>query len=387
MNLVSRGAQRLAFLVLVLTGSPVLADEDRTSPVVDVSGTMEVYASLNTNMPSNGITAYRGFDQRAGTIAVSNASVTVDGRYGPVDVLIIAQTGLLTSTDYAAEPSQPLGGGAGESSADLWRHLQQGVIGWDAHEQVRVEAGVFSSPIGVEAMAAKDGWTFSRSNLFFGLPFYHTGARVHVSVADGMRVSVGVVNGWNSVVDNNRRPSGYVQLSADTDRIDGSLLYFGGVERGLDAAEGQPWRHLIDAWVQASVHPRVAISVHGDIGMEEGKTGTDQWVGGAVALRGEIAPRVAIAARGDLLAEKATPGTSALFWPTDADGRGRLASATATLEVKPVSVLQLRLEGRYDRGLAPMFFDRTVAEDAATGLGLPERLDQATVTLAAIASF
>jgi hypothetical protein len=34
-----------------------------------------------------------------------------------------------------------------------------------------------------------------------------------------------------------------------------------------------------------------------------------------------------------------------------------------------------------------MFFDRTVAEDAATGLGLPERLDQATVTLAAIASF
>ncbi len=374
-------------LTLATHGRHALADDADNGPVVQVSGTMEVYASLNTNMPGNGITAYRGFDQRAGTVAVSNASVAIDGRYGPVNVLIIAQTGLLTSTDYAAEPSQPLGGAAGESSADLWRHLQQGIIGWDAHERVRVEAGVFASPIGIESMAAKDGWTFSRSNLFFGLPFYHTGARVHVGIADGLKVSAGVVNGWNSVVDNNRRPSGYVQLAADTERIDASILYFGGVERGLDAAEGQPWRHLLDGWVQANVHPRVAVSVHGNIGMEDAKTGPDRWVGGAVAVRGEVAPRVALAARGDVLAERADPGTSALFWPTDAEGRGRLASATATLEVKPVSVLQLRLEGRYDRGLAPMFFDRTVAQDVATGLGIPERVDQATVTLAAIASF
>lgn len=374
-------------LTLATHGRYALADDADNGPVVQVSGTMEVYASLNTNMPGNGITAYRGFDQRAGTVAVSNASVAIDGRYGPVDVLLIAQTGLLTSTDYAAEPSQPLGGAAGDSGADLWRHLQQGIIGWDAHERVRVEAGVFASPIGIETMAAKDGWTFSRSNLFFGLPFYHTGARVHVGVADGLKVSVGVVNGWNSVVDNNRRPSGYVQLAADTERIDASVLYFGGVERGLDAAEGQPWRHLLDGWVQANVHPRVAVSVHGNIGMEDAKTGPDRWVGGAVAVRGEVAPRVALAARGDVLAERAAPGTSALFWPTDAEGRGRLASATATLEVKPVTALQLRLEGRYDRGLAPMFFDRTVAQDAATGLGIPERLDQATVSLAAIASF
>ena len=387
MNLMSRGARRLASLALVLTSSHAVAEEDRTSPVVDVSGTMEVYASVNTNMPGNGITAFRGFDQRAGTVAISNASVAVDGRYGPVDVLIIAQTGLLTSTDYAAEPSQPVGGAVGESSADLWRHLQQGIIGWDAHERVRVEAGVFASPIGIESMAAKDGWTFSRSNLFFGLPFYHTGARVHVGVTDGVKVSAGVVNGWNNVVDNNRRPSGYIQLAADTERIDASILYFGGVERGLDAAEGQPWRHLLDGWVQANVHPRVAVSMHGNIGMENAKTGPDHWVGGALAVRGEVAPRVALAARGDVLAERAAPGTSALFWPTDAEGRGRLASATATLEVKPVTALQLRLEGRYDRGLAPMFFDRTVAQDAATGIGIPERVDQATVTLAAIASF
>jgi hypothetical protein len=377
----------LAVVITSLAATTALAEAPPEDASIKVSGTLEVYASVNTNMPGNGITAYRGFDQRAGTVAVSNAALGVRGQLRGVDLVVIVQTGLLTSAIYSTEPNQPLGGAAGASDADVWRHLQQAVIGWDAHERVRVEAGVFPSPIGIETMAASEGWTFSRSNLFFGLPFYHTGARVQVGVVDGLRVSAAVVNGWNSVVDNNRRPAGYAQLAADTERVDASLLYFGGVERPLDAPEGQPWRHLVDAWVQAQVHPRVAVSVHGDLGMEKGERGVNRWVGGAVAIRGQVAPRVAVAARGDVLAEAAQPGTSPLFWPTDDADRGRLASVTGTLEYAPVNALKLRLEGRYDRGLAPMFFDRTVAEDVSTGLGIPERLDQGTVTLAAIASF
>ena len=54
-----------------------------------------------------------------------------------------------------------------------------------------IEGGIFLSPVGPEGMAIKDQWNWSRSNLFFGLPFYHTGLKVSYAFTDRL-----FTNGW-----------------------------------------------------------------------------------------------------------------------------------------------------------------------------------------------
>jgi len=66
-----------------------------------------------------------------------------------------------------------------------------------------VEAGLFTSPIGPESLTVHQGFNFSRSNLCFGLPFYHAGIRFTYEVDRNVSLLVWAINGWNAILDNN----------------------------------------------------------------------------------------------------------------------------------------------------------------------------------------
>ncbi len=57
--------------------------------------------------------------------------------------------------------------------------MQQGFVGYrfPFRRGLVVQAGLFLSPIGPEGIAVRDNRNWSRSTLFFALPYYHTGAR------------------------------------------------------------------------------------------------------------------------------------------------------------------------------------------------------------------
>ena len=92
----------------------------------------------------------------------------------------------------------------------------------------------------IEGIAVKDNWNWSRSNLFFGLPFYHTGLRATYELTDRLGGDRVRLNGWNSVVDNNdwKSIADAVARTRCPDRLTVSLLYFGGVERPTRRARG-----------------------------------------------------------------------------------------------------------------------------------------------------
>ena len=112
------------------------------------------------------------------------------------------QIGHTPQTYYLAEPNAPGSSGSGSSNGDVWKFIQQANIGYEAPvgKGLLVEAGIFLSPIGPEGIAVKDQWNWSRSNLFFGLPFYHSGARATYTLTDEASVTAHVYNGWNDVV-------------------------------------------------------------------------------------------------------------------------------------------------------------------------------------------
>lgn len=374
-------------MLLLLAIAAHAADE----PVVEVGGYVEVYGSWNANAPSNGVTNLRGFDDRANTVTLSNVVIDTTAAADTVDVHLAIQAGHTGAAYYAAEPAYAATGSAGPSDAPAWRNVQQATIGWHASDALTVGAGLFLSPIGPESMAAKDDWNFSRSDLFFGLPFYHTGAWGAFAPSKPWKLTIGVTNGWNSITDGNRDKSPYAQVAYTHGRWNAAILYFGGVERPEGAPEGKPWRHLADAWAQFDATDRVSFLVHADGGYEKTTFGPSTWAAGALYARLHPIGKLYVAARADWFVERAARdarGSAApIFWPAAVDGVGRVASATLTADMRPSEHLSFRLEVRHDAANVPMFFAGTVAIDPQTGADIATATRQDTVTFAAIASF
>jgi hypothetical protein len=365
-------------------------DTIRTAPraTLVLAGYAEVLYQWNFNDPANGITNFRGFDNRHNTFTLANAVLDATGAAGPVSARVALQIGHTPETYYLAEPNSPGTSGAGSTSASVWKFLQQANVGYRAPvgRGLLIEGGIFLSPIGPEGMAIKDQWNWSRSNLFFGLPFYHTGLKLSYPLNDRLTLIAMACNGWNSVVDNNAGKSIAVEaLYIITDKLVSHILYFTGVERPTGAPEGSPWRHLLDAYVTWYPSSRLALNLHGDAGFERNNFGTSSWGAGALSLRVQTLPWLHLAARGDLfyegVAENAQGRASAIFWPSQ-----WVTSQTLTADVRTQDNVSFRLEYRHDHADDPMFFRGSVATDG-TGAFVMNATSQNTLTAGMVVWF
>lgn len=371
-------------------------DQRTTSPPpeagkVTAGGYVEAFWSYNLNHPSNRITNFRGFDNRESTISISNAVASLAWEKAAVSGKITAQAGLTPNTYYLAEPASPGTSSTGAADATTtWKYLQEAWIGYRAPigRGVLFQAGIFLSPIGVENMPIKDNWNWSRSNLFFGLPFYHAGIKATYELSRRWTAELMICNGWNDIVDNNRQKS--VDLSTTykaSDTLSFHFLYFGGVERPTGAPEGEPWRHLFDAFATWDATKTLSFILHADAGFEKNTFGTSDWAAVAGYIRVKLSGQFFIAARADYfwehVASNSSGTASALFWP----GK-RVASETLTLDFRPLDNISVRLEGRHDGGSTEMFFRGRVAGDGSTAVPyVANARSQDTLTLGATSWF
>jgi hypothetical protein len=364
--------------------SPILIDGSLGKLMI--AGYAEGFYQWNFNRPPSGITNYRGFDNRHNAFTIANAVVDAQYEKAGISARIALQIGHTPNTYYLAEPTSKADLSSsviGASDAATWRFIQQAILGYKIGlgRGLLVQAGVFLSPIGPESMAVRENWMFSHSDLFFNLPFYHSGVRLTQQLTEAWSATIGVVNGWNSVVDNNSEKSIYGQLYYNRpDRLQASLLYFTGVERNpLDSVRG--WRHLIDAWTTLYFGQRFAFSLHGSMGFEPQQTATAMWLAGATYVRLRILPWLQLAARGDVMWER--KADLPIFFAGDVS---YLASGTGTLEFNVASGLLVRLEYRHDHSDGGAFF--TAPSDSALFSGRDVETDrQDTLTVGAAVWF
>ena len=355
-----------------------------------IGGYVEADYSYNFNDPSNGITNYRGFDNRHNSFTLSNA--VLDGQWEKdiVSGRVMFQVGHTPDTYYLSEPSSPGTSAAGATDASAWKYIQQAYVGVKAPvgKGLLIQLGIFTSSIGIEGMAVKDNWNWSRSNLFFGLPFYHAGLRATQQLTDKLALTVAVYNGWNNIVDDNKGKSVQIQFAySDPDFLNYSVLYFGGPERPEGAPEGQAWRHLLDAWAQVRPVDRLWLGANANAGFEDNNFGISSWAAAAGYAQVRLVSWLYLAARGDYFHEHAASdahGTAArIFWPGD-----WVAEGTGTIDVRPRDYLSIRLEYRHDAGAKDMFFKGNVKGDGSTQSPfVPNARSQDTLTLGATAWF
>jgi hypothetical protein len=352
-------------------GSDEAAASAGQHPPFVLGAYVEAFYQLNFNLPVNGITNFRGFDNRHNSLTLSN--VALDVQWDAEDLIgrVTLQVGHTPSTYYLSEPSSPGAAGANTSNAELWKYLQQAYAGYrfDVGAGLEVTAGVFLSPTGPEAMAVHDSWNWSRSNLFVGLPFYHTGARAAYRLSEPWTFTLAAYNGWNSVVDNNGEKSLAAHLVYTQPKLTVSMLYFGGVERPRAAPEGRGWRHLADAHATWQASSWLALIAHGNVGFEPTHFGLSAWQAAALYARMRVAPPFYIALRADTLREQVPEGASGLFFPAS-----WVTSGTVTLDYRPHDRVSLRLEYRHDRASGRIYFRGNAAN-------APSARSQNTLTL------
>jgi hypothetical protein len=362
----------LVAVALLLSVGPTVAwadDAKEPAPALTVGAFVETNFGWNFNKPENGVTAFRGFDARHNSFALSNAVLDTRWTAGAVSGRLALQTGDTSDIYYGAE-----------ATGDV-RHILEATVAWKAPvgKGLTFDGGIFLSPIGPEGIPVKDNWNWSRSTLFFGLPFYHAGARATYAVSERWNVTGGVYNGWNNVTDTNGKKSISLQgLYTRPDKVTASILYFGGVERPRGAPEGQPWRNLFDAHATVTVSPSFSIQAHADSGFENTTFGRSSWRAGALAARVKANKWLYIAGRADILDETvpSSPAGSAssLFFPTT-----RVQSLTGTFDARPADRISIRLEFRHDSAADPIYFKGSNAAASAKS--------QSTVSLGMTAWF
>lgn len=363
------------------------SDGDASRPVV-LEGYVETFYQWNTNRPANGITNYRGFDNRHNTFTIANVALGARVDHRGFFGRLILQVGHTPSTYYLTEPERPGTEATNATGTELWKYVQEANAGYrlPVGGGLSLAAGLFLSPIGPETIPMHDNWNLSRSNLFFALPFYHTGVRATYALDPRWAITIAAYNGWNSVVDNNAEKSFSVAAAYRTDRVTWNVLYFGGVERDRGAPEGRAYRHTFDTFATVRLTSFLWMRGHLDGGFEPNRFGKSAWIAGALYVRAEVAPRLFVAIRGDAFGERAASnelGTaSRIFWPAS-----WVASGTGTLEYAPLEHLSLRLEYRLDHAASAMYFGRQLVGD---GIGVPfepTRRSQNTIAIGGSAFF
>jgi hypothetical protein len=244
-----------------------------------------------------------------------------------------------------------------------------------APHDVDITAGLFLAPIGVESIGVKDNWNWSRSNLAFGLPNYLTGVTASHALGCHWTGKAGVVNGWNSVVDDNGYPSVLVLAAYANKPTTAQILYLGGIERPTGSPDGQPWRNLVDMIAQTALTDTISVAAQVDAGVESGDLGKSWWAAGAGYVQLALTSELYAAARGDYFYARSGQA-SPIFWPSR-----WVAEATGTLAYQPVAKVSVRFEYRHDQAASDLYFGGDVIIDPTTNAFVPNRNHQDTFLL------
>ncbi len=317
-------------------------------------GYVETYYEWNFHRPANHINNHRAYDTQHNAFAVQNAVVGARLQSGRAEANLALQSGALPRSERGSlGPAPPL-----RKEASSGQVLKEANLGYDidAGQGLRVEAGLFEWPMGLETAAVHENWCWSRSNLYLAMPSRFAGARATYPASGQFGASVGVFDGWTGLTENNEQKT----LSAGVRYEVPGLFktgarYVGGVEADPDAPGGQPWRHVIDGYLQGQATEAIALGLEANGGWEATSLGTTWWVAAAIQMQVSVFKGLAVAGRLDGIRQVSGKRGDEVAMPVLFAGPG-VASGTITVAYRAEDHVAVMVEWRRDQGGSPQFF-------------------------------
>ncbi len=224
-------------------------------------------------------------------------------------------------------------------------------------EGLVLTAGKFVTRHGMEIIENYDGHNLNITRSFnfgFGIPFTHTGIMLTVPFNSVLTVDLGVVNGWDNVVDNNDGKSVHGGISLTPSKL--FSAYIAGIYGPEQNNNGHSKRGLTTVVLTLKPHELVTLNGELTYGSEEDAkftdpTATAEWYGGAAYATLQLNAALQFVLRGEVF--------------DDTDGsRFALASAptgitawsiTPTIAYQVSDGLLWRIEYRHDQADKKVF--------------------------------
>jgi len=237
------------------------------------------------------------------------------------------------------------------------------------------KAGKMATLAGYEVIESKDNINFSRSLLFtWAIPLTHTGVRATYTFIDQIALTLGYVNGWNMINDNNNGKTFEGQLNLNPTSWFNAIVnsYYGPeIAAGAPGTSSGAQRYVVDICATATYNTW-KLGFNYDSGRDDQLAGgtPDSWSGVAVYLRDQIVRWNAICVRGETFRDSKGAVTAFVGGPgvpipntgfTIANqgvtpaGEISLWEITLTDEIKINDNLMFRIEYRHDRADVRVF--------------------------------
>ena len=347
--LCERARQRVlcsCLTVFLCAVPPLVRAEEADARCCDgfsLEGLVDLYYGFNFNRPSNQENFSFGGStgRRHNAFSVNLLSLGVAYEPDPVGFRLVLQYGLAADALRSGEPLSP---GAG---LEVMRAIQLAsvIVRPPKIPGFEIEAGVFPSHIGLESFVTKDNWNYTRGWMGETVPYTQTGIRVHYDFDERFSAELHVLNGWQTISDNNDAKTIGTRLAYDNGELALSFNTLIGPERDDD---NEHWRLFGDLVLQWTPNQVFSLGASADMAWEaQPGGGSSVWGGAGLLARVRILPTLAVSARGEIYHDE--DGVITGFAQT-------LGEGTLTVEATPWEHLLLKLEGRYDRSDSAVFF-------------------------------
>ncbi len=265
-----------ALLIFLLQIQPLFAQEDSLQNQLRFFGGIDVYYNYDFNDPASGDrpgflyshTKHNGINVNTAYLGASYNSNSVRGNFALL-------AGDYSVSNYAAEEQ-------------LFQNVLEANIGIKLMDNLWLDAGVFSSHIGIEGAIGPDNPNLSRSLVAHNSPFFESGAKLSYQANEQWFFSFLVLNGWQNIADNNDNKAIGTQITyTPNDKLTlNSSSYFG--EGNNAPSQIESFRYFHNFYVIWNATDRIYSAFAFDFGGDKLATrGTDEylnWWGTALLL-------------------------------------------------------------------------------------------------------
>ena len=164
----------------------VAAPKDSIHHKPEFSGFVDVYYAYDFAVPEDGYRpSFLYNHNRTNEVALNLGLARVDYENDRLRTALGLMVGTYPQANLSAEPP-------------LLQNVYEGRIGFKLHKTkaIWLDAGVFSSHLGMESAVSIDNWTLTRSLNAENSPYYLSGAKVTWTVSPKLELTGLFVNGW-----------------------------------------------------------------------------------------------------------------------------------------------------------------------------------------------
>jgi len=312
---------------------------------IEVSGFVDTSFNYNFNEPkAPQENRLRVFDRPANTFSVNILEVALEKKASDPGMAGFR-------VDFDAGRDVPFFRAAGFEAGNF--DIQQAFVTYKAPlgEGLTLTFGKFVSLMGSEMIESPDNFNFSRSFLFgFAQPFTHTGLLLSYPVARMVDLTLGVVNGWDNIDDNN--DSKTLVGRAMFNVADTFTFAVAGIYGAEQTNRESPKRWVLDLMGMLMPFPHLHLTFNYDYGREDEAVTIDDrfkdalWQGISLIVHYDLTQQFGLSLRGEFFNDEdgARTGTAQDLW-----------EITLTAAYKWFKGFETRLEYRHDRSNVASF--------------------------------